>query len=363
MKKVIRFLLIFTTLFSTSFLFVNEANAAEIRTGEGNVVVEEYINDDLYVTGGTITVQDDVNGDVIASGGQVTIEDDVYGDIYVFGGMIKLEGDVRGNVIAGGGQVTIEGNVGGDVTSGGGMVILDGNVEDDVRIGAGTVNVNSEEIGGDLLLSANNGSVSSDTLVKGDRQVRYDDSGKISLESLTNYFNFTGRNFTNLIIKLARKLMVLVGWLIVGWLLLKFAPVKSRKVIDMLSEKNSSLKGLLVGFISIVVLLLLSPLLLAVFVLGIGQPALQVGGALFALAASIGGIYSSTAVVRLIMKSRNSKYDKYLLPMLIGVTIYQLLGWIPWIFCCMGTIVKIVMTTWGIGGVLLCKWDMISKKK
>lgn len=361
MKKVFSVTSLAFTIFIISPLFLINTKAAEIRTDKQNVTIDEYIDDDLYVTGETIEINEDVNGDLIATGGQITINDDIYGNAIIGGGIVTIKGDVRGSIFCGSGQVTVDGNVGEDINIGAGRVTINGNVNDDVRIGAGTVNINSEKIGGDIFVGASSGKVSDDTEIQGDQQISIGpkDKKQAQIPSIKNIF--TQRSITRLILNLLRKAAVLLGWLIVGFLLFKFAPVKSRRITDILTDKNSSTKSLLVGFAFLLSLILLIPILLVLVFIGIGQPIFQLFIALLYIAVTIGGIYSATAITRMVIRSvKNKKYNKYFIPMIIGVTIYQLLGWIP---CCIGLTAKLIITTWGIGGILMTKWEMIQADK
>lgn len=363
-RKLYSIVVLFFSIFLIAPLFLinTKVDAAEIRMeDEESVVIDEMIDDDLYVSAGTVVINDDVSGDLIAFGGQITINDDIYGNAFIFGGVVTINGDIRGSLFCGAGQVTVEGNVEEDVNVGAGMVTLNGNVDDDVRIGAGIVSIKSEEIGGDLLVGAGNGSVSSDTEVAGDQKVEIGpETDTRGSRFPTSIFQVGQRSIAGMLLSLLRKLALLAGWLIIGILLFKFVPVKSRKVTDLLTEKSTSVKSLIIGLAFLLVLFLVTPVVLLLAFIGIGQPALIVMLALLGLVFSIAGIYSATGITRMIMRKRNPKYDKYVLPMILGVTVYQILGWIP---CCIGLTIKLLVTLWGVGGILLLKWNMISPSK
>ncbi|MFC1780365.1 hypothetical protein ACFLY9_01585 [Patescibacteria group bacterium] len=364
MKRYFLSITFVLSIFLLSPILINtKLQAAEIKVDEDNPVIDEYVNDDLYITGATIQINEDVNGDVFAAGGQITITDDIYGDIYISAGTVSIEGDIRGNLICGAGQLTLDGSVDGDVIVGAGMVTINGDVGDDIRVGGGTVNVKSESVGGDILIRAGSGSVSSDTEVDGEQDVEFGETAQLTLPETTSIFSLNRTGFTSYVLNFIRKVLVLAGWLIVGWLLFKYAPVKSRLVTDILADKSRSLKSLLAGVLFMLSLIILVPLMILFTIIGIGQPLTQLFASLFSLVVTIGGIYSATGITRMLIKMKKPKYKGYILPMFIGVIVYQVLGWIPWIFCCMGQLVKIIMTTWGVGGILLYKSELISKKK
>ena len=354
--------LVLSTFLLSPLLLAN-TQAAELYIDEQTVTLDEMVNDDLIVSGNQITINDDVSGDCIATGAQIDINDDIYGDAIVAGGMIRITGDVRGNLIGAGGQITIDGNVSGDVLATGGTITLNGNVGDDVRIGGGSVNINSETIGDDLYVGAGSGGVSEETEVSGETNTQFGEGFQISLPSLSNLQKTARKGIFRIIMNLLRKVGVLLGWLLIGYLLFKFAPVKSRRITDILTDKQKTVRSLIIGLISVFSIVFILPLLILLMFIGIGVPIFQLSASIFSLLITIGGIYSSTAIARMLIKLKKKKYKKYIIPMLIGVSIYQILGWIPLVFCCLGPTIKFIITTWGIGGILLLKWEMIQASK
>jgi hypothetical protein len=103
----------------------------------------------------------------IEAGDTVVMDEVIDDDIYVAGDNIVIKGTVLGDVIAAGGIVEITGNVTGDVMVGAGEVIINGNVGDDVRVGSGTLTVNGV-IGDDLLAGTGDLFVSDDSTIGGD---------------------------------------------------------------------------------------------------------------------------------------------------------------------------------------------------
>ncbi len=360
MKKTLAVISLAFSIFIISPIFLLNTKAAEIKNNEQSIIVNEYIDDDLYISSGTVSIKDDINGDLIAFGGQITVEDDIYGDVVAFGGTISLQGDVRGNIICAGGQIAVDGNVNEDIYVAGGQITINGNVTDDVRAAGGNVNVNSNEIGGDLIVRAGNVNISEDTVIDGDQEINTSETEKPSTQ-----FNIINRikqkGATGVILSLLRKIGILAGWLIVGLLLYKFIPVKSRQITNLLSDKKSTAKSLLIGFAFELAILLLTPLIILLIFLGVGQPVFQLGSLLLSTAVTISGLYCSTAITKMLIQSTKKKdYDKYIIPMLIGVTVYQVIGWIP---CCIGFTAKVIITTWGLGGILLNKWNHIQASK
>ena len=123
-------------LLLVSVLLAGPLLAAEFVTGEV-IVIDEDVDDDLYVAGSTITVNATIHGDLIAAGGEITIN-----------------GTVEGDFMAVGGRLHINGTVSDDVRFAGSDLLLgsDGQVGDDLfAAGFGFTAESGSSIGGDLV--------------------------------------------------------------------------------------------------------------------------------------------------------------------------------------------------------------------
>ena len=358
-------LILTTTLFLS---LADPTRAAEIRLSRGeDVVIDDLVDDDLYVTGNSIIINEDVNGDLFAFGNKVTINDDVYGDAFIVAGSIIVNEDIRGNLYCGGGFVTIEGNISEDATIVGGNITLNGDVEDDVRIVAGRANVSSVEIGGDLIVQSSTGKVSSSTSVNGEETINISQSVKdLPLNFSQRLFGFSQFNITRMIFTFLRNIGILIGWLVIGLLLFKFVPKKSRKIADILSDRQLSAKSFLYGGCFLLSLVILVPILLIFSIIGIGQPLLAVFILILGLILSVAGIYGATGITKMIVASiKKSKYDRHVLPMLLGVCIYHLIGLFSFLCCmnCFSFIIKLIVTTYGLGGILMTLLNLKAKRR
>ena len=74
----------------------------------------------------------------VVSGNNVVIDDDVDDDLYIFADDIVIDATVDGDVIAFGNSLTVNGTITGDLMFGGQWLVINGTVEDDARI-AGAV--------------------------------------------------------------------------------------------------------------------------------------------------------------------------------------------------------------------------------
>jgi hypothetical protein len=92
-----RILLVLGVLALASLVLAAPALAADIRTKDV-IVIDQDVNDDLYLFAGSITVNSTVHGDLIATGGDIIINGTVDGDLWAAGGKIHINGTVTDDV-------------------------------------------------------------------------------------------------------------------------------------------------------------------------------------------------------------------------------------------------------------------------
>jgi cytoskeletal protein CcmA (bactofilin family) len=80
-----------------SFVLAAPVLAADIRSNDV-IVIDEDVNDDLYLFAGSITVNSTVHGDLIAAGGDITINGTIDGDLWAAGGRVHINGTVADDV-------------------------------------------------------------------------------------------------------------------------------------------------------------------------------------------------------------------------------------------------------------------------
>jgi len=103
-----------------SMLLAGPVLAAEFEGGDV-VVIDEDVDDDLYVGGGLVTVNATIHGDLIAVGGEITINGTVEGDFMAAGGKLYINGTVTDDVRFAGSDLVLgsDGQVGDDVFAAG----------------------------------------------------------------------------------------------------------------------------------------------------------------------------------------------------------------------------------------------------
>ena len=116
--------------------FAGNANAAVMFNAGDTVIIDELVEDDVYLAGNTMIVSGTVLGDVVATGGSV-----------------EISGNVTGDVIIAAGDVTISGGVGDDVRVACGNFEITGTVGDDLLVTAGSVKTaETTNVGGDTTI-------------------------------------------------------------------------------------------------------------------------------------------------------------------------------------------------------------------
>jgi hypothetical protein len=95
--RIGKMLIVLGIVLLVSVMLTAPVLAADIRTKDV-IVIDEDVNDDLYLFAGSITVNGTVHGDLIATGGDITINGLVEGDLWAAGGKIVINGTVADDV-------------------------------------------------------------------------------------------------------------------------------------------------------------------------------------------------------------------------------------------------------------------------
>ncbi len=312
--KCIMIILLISILFMPS-----SAQAVKMLSGE-QVFVDSPIADDVFATGGTININAPVDGAVIA-GGTIDINAPVNGDVFVAGGQISINSDVTGKIVAAGGNIDLKGNARNVVAAGGNVNIHSTAViSKDVFISGGSVN-NAGKINGNLTVRAeefqNTGSAGSVDFEKSE--------GKQGFQRLMSIF----------------RILMTVGFLILGIILLKLFPAQFFKVEEEI-RKSTALKAL-VGFALIIVSIVL---IVFAAVTVIGLPVAAIMGMIFIIALMLSTSFVSFTTGRKILDFFKLKTNDILI-FIIGFIILSLLFRIPYI----GGLIQLVAISLGFGAV------------
>ncbi|NYT20477.1 MAG: hypothetical protein GKC07_01590, partial [Methanomicrobiales archaeon] len=111
-----------TLVLLTFVLLILPAGVSALATySGGQVVIDEPVHDDLFVSGGMIEITAPVDS-VIAAGGTIIIDAPVAGDVIAAGGSIRVNDRIGGKLVAAGGDITVNGDIGTNAVLTGGTV-------------------------------------------------------------------------------------------------------------------------------------------------------------------------------------------------------------------------------------------------
>lgn len=350
--------------------------------GEGNITIDGDINGDLFVFGSMIKINGNVEGSVYITGGDIELNNIVGKSLYVAGGTVNVNGQIIRDVMVAGGTINLRGEIGEDVNIAGGEVVIESVIGDDVRVAAGMVKI-LNTVGGDVLAGAQTvtidgdvaGSIhsSADTsidsgVIQGD-VVIYGDEGSLNYSNVVEiqgeeivkrpigskyvadeYYSPFGEFMkAGFWFKAFFAFVHIAGFVMVGYLLFKFAPVRIDATLTRMSDFEEIIKSGFVGFLAFPVAGLLA-LLLAMSVFG--WPLLKVMVLLGLLASSlvtpIAGIWIGRNVLPLIGSKR-----RYIVALTVGVSIIQVISLAPivgWIF---GKVLLFIV----VGALLRMQWS------
>lgn len=308
-------------ILSLILILLLPSNVVALKMLSGDQVhVDSPIEDDIFATGGTIDINAPVDGVVIV-GGNININAPVNGDVFVAGGQISVNSDVKGKIVVAGGKIDIKGNAKNVVIAGGNV-----NIHSTVIIGrdavisGGSVN-NAGRVNGNLTVRAekfqNTGSAGSVDFIKSESSQSF--QGAISIF----------------------RILITLGFLILGIILLKLFPVQFSKVEEEIRE--STLLKTVFGFVLIIIAAVVI-ILAAVTVIGL--PVAVIMAMLFIIALMLSTIFVSFPVGKKILDQFKFKIsDTWIF--VVGFIILSILFRIPYV----GWLIQIVAISLGFGGV------------
>lgn len=375
-----------------SLLPAGTVGAAEIRSGEVfRLPAGEVIADDLYVSASEIYIDGTVEGDLLAIGGAIIVNGTVRGDLMAAGATIAVAGEIGETARVAGAAIDVTGTIGDDLVAAGGgetafpasiqigerrvqpgvrvhdgaavagdailfagTSTIAGTIEGDLQSASGAV-ILSAQVGGDAEISAETFTASDAARVAG--TLRYSTPQEIAIpETAATTVEYQpppspeadqmqGRLLMDWIL---RTLLIVLGFAILGWLLLRLAPgllVDSAAAIAA-APLASALSGLLAAII-LILLPLASIVLIALIVIFWGPlPGLLT--ALFLLSALallwvLSPLVTGLWLGRRIVTSRGA-----FAALFVGALIIALLGRVPYL----GWIVYLLSYVLALGGLI-----------
>lgn len=351
----------------------------DLYVGSGEVYIDGTVKGDLFVFGGYIEINGVVEGDLFAVGGGVVIRGQVMDDARIAGAGLEISGQVGDDLFAagGGGQamavpmqfgvrsipqgVRLEpgAEVGGDAVIAGGGGRIAGRIAGDLMAGMGTLEL-AGQVGGDADLQVASLRVDEESRVGGilrysspdESNIPGEVSGTIRYEAPQAAEEAAAGLVGQIVGWFVRTLLILAGFALLGWLLLRFAPGLLTTPAAAIQERplESGIYGLLAGVLLIFIPILSVLLVVLMWIFWGTFPALAMAAFLFASLALvwlfsplITGLWLGQLVVE-----RAGRTLSLTGALLVGVLLIALIGRIPIV----GWLVYLVSFALALGGVL-----------
>lgn len=304
------------------------SSAHALQTFSGDVVsIDNPIDDDVFAAGNVVNINAPVDSATIA-GGTLNVNAPVKGDIFAAGGQVLLNSEVGGKVVAAGGNVNLGGDIGTNLVAMGGQVnIMPGTtIAKDALIAGGNV-VNAGDVNGTLTVSA---SSFQNTGTAG--QVDFYETKGPSEEERRSAWAGIG----------IFGLLVILGYLILGLILLRYLPVVFAAVDGEI--KRSPVVTTVLGFV-LMIAAFIAIIIVAITVVGI--PIALIAALLLAVALMLTGTFVSFSLGRWIGSRLNLKYGDMAL-FVIGFAVLNILFLIPYV----GGLIGLISLSLGFGAIL-----------
>jgi cytoskeletal protein CcmA (bactofilin family) len=367
------FTIIAILVFTTPVLAQNPSDRFDPFNDGGQVIfgrnftleAGEEINGDLAVFGGNVTTEPDstVNGDLAAIGGNLIIDGTVNGDVGALGGQITIAGTVNGDVGAMGGAISVtdSANVDGDIGAIGGEV----NVADGATV-TGRVKVVGDEgtrdysRGNDDNQNKDDRAGSTPPIPDGPRPPDdpFDHFGKDDFGS--SYSSGVFGWFVRLVGDVVSTIALVIVLGLISWLVAAFMPEQMLNVRNALSESAALSFG--VGLITMLVSIFVGVLLVITICLMFIP---IIGWILLAVASLLGWIVIGQMFGERLLAASGRGDAGFIQSTIVGVVILTLLtsmpviGQVPcigWALGFVGGIIGAILSTAGLGAVLLTRF-------
>jgi len=357
----------------------------------------QVIEDDLTVIAQEIYIDGKVNGDLVAMGAYVEINGVVTGDVLAAGAEVRINGVVEDDVRAAGAGVIVTGRigdhlfaaagggegafspmqvsgrsvvqgvriergatVGGSAYLFGGEALINGAIANDLQAGAGTVVLNGE-VGGDATLDVGKLTLGDTARVGGLLSYTAPEAASVP-PGVAGDVRFEQREQPQTTPapafrpgQILRPLLMLAGFALLGWLLLRFTPEALRRPAQALALRpgQAALYGIAALALLFAVPLLSVLIFLAILLFWGWFPALMFALLLTAalalawtLSPLITGLWAGQALLRATGREASD-----FLALCLGVLLIVLLGLIPWV----GWLVGLVSLVFALGALIVAR--------
>jgi cytoskeletal protein CcmA (bactofilin family) len=325
--------------------------------GGDSVVLHTRVPGDAIVGGGRVLIDAPVGGDAVAAGGDVEVRGSVGDDLYVAGGQVRVAGTVAGSARLAGGEIRVlpDAKVAQGMSAAGGRIALEGAVAGYAQLAAGSIVIDGrvdgpvEAAGGELRIGPR-AVILGGLTYRGPQPAQIADGARIS--GPMRYVHYERPPWMQIGLAALGVLafLWLLGWALVGALLIALFPVATRDVT--VEARSRPLLALGLGF---AVFALAPPLVALLFATLIGIPlalaVLAVYVTLLPLGylAGVAGVSDAFAHRRAAAATAGRRVALFVVT-LIGVMLASAIPFVGWLA---------VLLLWltGIGAVVLRGWE------
>lgn len=351
----------------------------DLYVGSGEIYIDGTVKGDLYAAGGYIEINGIVEGDLVAAGGGVVLRGQVLDDVRVAGGGIEISGTVGDDLfIAGGGgpgmnfpmqfgtrsipqgiRIADSAQVAGDVVVFGGGGRIDGRIGGDLWAGMGSLEL-AAQVDGDADLRVATLRVEEGSRVAGILRYSSPDesaipggaAGSVQYEAPPAESARGASVIASVVGWVVRTGLILVGFALLGWLLLRFVPDLLTKPASAIQDKplEAGLYGLLAAALFVFVPILSILLVVLVWIFWGTLPGLVMG---FFLVGSWALIWLFSPLITGLwlgqrMTAQAGRETTLTVALLLGVLLLVVVGRIPFV----GWLVYLVSFALALGGLL-----------
>lgn len=344
------------------FLFISNVNATSLGLFDETVNQEGEYNSVRFIGGNNVNNKAIIDGISFGFGNNITASGEVEYGVYA-GNVININENVKKDLFAAGNNITVvDGAVlGRDVFIAGNNVTLYANVTRDLRAGGSVVSIKGITIGGDAIIDADKIVLDENTTITGKLSypvnatvegLNKDNVGSIEtweatdvdMEEVTRSFNA----------------YMFITWLVAAivtmLILLSVCPGLREKLNKTKLEGGEIFKTAMIGLGVLVCVPFIS--IFTIFT-GLLTPITLIVLAIYCICIYLAKLFVAYVIGTVIMKQGfKVKKDRYVLSILIGVTLVRLLCLIP----VLGGLLSFILLIYGLGLIYVLIKTNINKK-
>ena len=351
----------------------------DLYVGSGEIYIDGTVKGDLFAFGGYVEINGVVEGDLVAAGGGVAIHGQVLDDARVAGGGIEVTGTIGDDLfVAGGGgqgmgfpmpfggrsiqqgiRIGSEAEIGGDGVIVGGGGSIDGHIAGDLWSAMGELEL-AGKVDGDAELQVGSLRVDEGSRVAGTLHYSSPDqtsipgeaAGTVTYDAPQTETAQSASVIGQIVGWFVRTLLILVGFALLGWLLLRYVPALLTGPVAAIQEKplESGLYGLLAAALLVVVPILSILLVVLVWMFWGTFSALTMAffllgtlALVWMLSPLVTGLWLGQRIV-----AQAGRETTLTVSLLVGVFLIVVIGRVPFV----GWLVYLISFALALGGVL-----------